>query len=206
VAEQAALQLGVPMLLADAEPLVVVMWDEAGGAEFVPRTDAVSAEEYAAARSSGLVDRVTALIAFGCSFGGKRWGGWAGPDKPQYGIYYTGGAGRVWRRQFDRIHSVDTVVVLSDYSALTVPDGAVVYCDPPYAGTTGYAGHGWEPERFYRWVEELSVRCSVYVSEYAAPSHWVQVWEREHSATLSRTVTRKVTERLFKVRANDGGK
>jgi DNA adenine methylase len=203
VAEQAAVQLGVPMLLADAEPLVVAMWDEEGGAEFVPDLS-VSDAEYRAGKVSGVVDRRHALIAFGCSFGGKKWGGYARNDRLND---YVRAARNGWRRKFDRIHSVDTVVVLSDYAALTVPDGAVVYCDPPYVGTTGYAGHGWDPERFYAWVEALSVRCSVYVSEYAAPSHWVQVWEREHAASLSEDDnTRRVTERLFKVRANDGGR
>jgi DNA adenine methylase len=210
VAEQAALQLGdssnlfrngqsIDMLLADADPLVVAMWEFDGGVEFVPYP-LVSEAEYHAARSAGIVDRQTALTAFGCSFGGKRWGGYARSlENPSRS--FVKAAGNVWRRQFDHIHSVNTVVILSDYADLTVPDGAIVYCDPPYSGTTGYRGHGWDPERFYRWAEALSVRCSVYVSEYAAPSHWVQVWERDHQTSLKRdNKFGKVTERLFQVR------
>jgi DNA adenine methylase len=69
------------------------------------------------------------------------------------------------------------------YDALNIPPGSIVYCDPPYSKTTGYAGatttikvgesdHNiWKPDTFWRWADSLvDAGHHVYVSEYTGPS------------------------------------
>lgn len=56
-----------------------------------------------------------------------------------------------------------------DYRDLYIPDGAVVYCDPPYASTTGY-GSGFNHPAFYAWCRAVGKRHPLFVSEYWMPS------------------------------------
>ena len=77
-----------------------------------------------------------------------------------------------------------------------IPRGAVVYADPPYAGTDGYFCIDWKPERFAAWLRNCS--APVYVSEYRAPApgmYEAETWR--HQARYSGTGNTAVTERLF---------
>lgn len=74
-----------------------------------------------------------------------------------------------------------------DYRNLTInnliPPESVIYCDPPYEGTTGYAGaketikvdedsnkNIWKARTFWQWADALvDAGHTVYVSEYKAP-------------------------------------
>lgn len=60
--------------------------------------------------------------------------------------------------------------------------GLVVYCDPPYRGTSGY-GTEFDFELFDARVLEWARFSPVYVSEYSFP-HGRVVWERASTTTL----------------------
>lgn len=60
--------------------------------------------------------------------------------------------------------------------------GLVVYCDPPYRGTSGY-GTEFDFELFDARVLEWARFGPVYVSEYSFP-HGRVVWERASTTTL----------------------
>jgi len=177
------------LLLADLNPLVVALWQPSD--EYLPAE--MTESRYQELREGGLITREAALAAFGCSFGGKQWGGWARGGTARD---YWAEAVHSWSRKYDAIHSVDTTVVCSAYGALSIPPGAVVYCDPPYAGTTGYRTGAWDAQAFYSWAEDKAANSSVYVSEYSAPASWRVVWERDTSAPLNNNSNRAV-ERLF---------
>lgn len=63
-----------------------------------------------------------------------------------------------------------------DYRDLYIPDGAVVYCDPPYANTTGYCSR-FDHQAFYAWCREAGKRHPLFVSEYWMPSDFRCVTE-----------------------------
>ena len=77
----------------------------------------------------------------------------------------------------------------------------VVYCDPPYAGTTSYKGAPpFDHALFWRTMNEWHARgAHVFVSEYTAPAGWDIMFEREHRVVLqgASEATRSATERLF---------
>lgn len=83
------------------------------------------------------------------------------------------------------------------------PPGAVVYCDPPYAGTTAYSSTGqFDYREFYRTLQQWAQARSVYVSEYAVPEDVPVkvVWERERRNALKKDDNQRVTlERLFRI-------
>lgn len=59
-----------------------------------------------------------------------------------------------------------------DYSEVPIPSGAVVYCDPPYRGTSGYA-HTINYDEFY----DFCTRCPapIFISEYDMPEDRFEV-------------------------------
>jgi len=52
---------------------------------------------------------------------------------------------------------------------LDIPANSLVYCDPPYRGSTGY--DGWFDSRaFWQWCRDKTREGhTVFVSEYKAP-------------------------------------
>lgn len=89
-----------------------------------------------------------------------------------------------------------------NYWELEIPDGSMVYCDPPYADTTqAYFSTEFDSAAFWSWAEDLSERCDVYVSEYKAPPSWESVWQKEVPSTLASTSnSKKRIETLWKLK------
>lgn len=82
-----------------------------------------------------------------------------------------------------------------DYRAVTIPRGAVVYCDIPYKGTSGYIG-GFDHEAFYEWFSSLKVPA--FCSEYDAPFTMVAEWDKLKKKGDRRTMKPgKIKERLY---------
>lgn len=80
---------------------------------------------------------------------------------------------------------------------------AVIYCDPPYAGTKTY-GYAKESKmdyaHFWNWVRELSKNNSVFISEQTAPEDFEILWEQVATRTMNKDNNFKAVERLFKYR------
>ena len=85
-------------------------------------------------------------------------------------------------------------VFRKDYRDVSIPDGATVYCDPPYKNTSGYDAD-FDHEEFYEWIR--SVDFLVYVSEYAMPDDFVEIDSIGKTCAYSSTKTIKRTERMF---------
>ena len=153
-------------------------------------------------------DPLTAFAGFACSYGGKWFGGYAGgttytgepvPLHLRYkysdldargcrAYNYAAQAGRSLARQMSKCTGV--VFENLDYSELVIPDGALVYLDAPYKGTTsyGYAKSEFDHKRYFAWAEQLSERATVVLAEYSAPEGWVEHWSRKPGVQLSNTV------------------
>ena len=81
-----------------------------------------------------------------------------------------------------------------DYSDVAIPPGATVYCDPPYANTTGYIDD-FDHERFYRWLR--SMEFPVFVSEYSMPDDFICFASIDKACTYSSSKTIKRVEKMF---------
>lgn len=94
--------------------------------------------------------------------------------------------------------------VHSDYGFIRFGKPSIIYCDPPYAGVTGYRGTKTEFDSaaFWKWCAARSDEGHrVFVSEYAAPEGWREIWSREVEGFRSQTPTgckvKRPTEKLF---------
>lgn len=100
-------------------------------------------------------------------------------------------------------HKYDRFVVndINDYASLAFDDPlGVIYCDPPYKGTAGYNGTGFDHEAFYDWCQRQTL--PLVISEYDMPEGFVCIAETKHRSRLSGTANNEVTERLFAPKGN----
>ena len=87
--------------------------------------------------------------------------------------------------QLERLERLERLELTScDYRDVMIPECAVIYCDPPYQGTTEYAEGSFNHTEFWQWVREKSITYKVYVSEYTAPDDFVSILEFEQKSTL----------------------
>jgi DNA adenine methylase len=94
-----------------------------------------------------------------------------------------------------------------DYKDLQMPEGSIIYCDPPYAGTKEYIEAkkaGFCSDEFWQWCRDKHKQgYSVFVSEYAAPDDFNCVWEKAVTSSLRANSVvsgaKKSIERLFVV-------
>lgn len=134
--------------------------------------DDLSEEEYNRLKLEKPDDPLTAFAGFGCSFGGKWFGGYA---RNSQGTNYAAIARRSIAKKSRGLKSA--MFFQGDYRDMPIPSGSVVYCDPPYADTTdGYSTERFDSVAFWDWVRSMEGRGHpVFVSEYAAPSDFVSV-------------------------------
>jgi DNA adenine methylase len=123
-----------------------------------------------------------------CSYSGKWFGGFAGLTRTKIGTVrdYIAEANRSILLQAPLLSGV--IFSNDNYSTLPIPPNSIIYCDPPYAGTTGYTGsesdfnHG----DFWEWCRGRAKEGhQVFISEYSAPADFVPVWEGKVKSSLS---------------------
>lgn len=181
-------------ILNDKHPYLIAMWQALQNGWTPP--DVVTKEEYYHVKAN--MDEnpaLTGFVGFGCSFGGKWLGGYA---KDKRGDDYCGQAKRGLLKDLVDIQSATFTCL--DYHDVEIPDGAVVYCDPPYANTTGYTVGKFDTNEFWDYMRQLSKRYDVYISEESAPDDFECIWSKEKVRTLEKSdnVGRVKVEKLFK--------
>ena len=64
------------------------------------------------------------------------------------------------------------------YDKLEIPTKSIIYCDPPYKGTTKNYNE-FDNDKFWEWVRRMSKQGhEVYVSEYEAPTDFECIWKK----------------------------
>lgn len=140
--------------------------------------------------------------ASGLSYCGAWWGSFAGKVKTKGGVRDYQAESR--KRLLKEVPLLQGVCFYSlSYDLLPIPPKSVIYCDPPYAQTSGYK-IDFNSEKFFSWCREKKKEGhSVFVSEYAAPRDFTEVWSGIFSSSLranGKTKGKKEsTEKLFKV-------
>ena len=84
------------------------------------------------------------------------------------------------------------------YQLVEIPQGGVVYCDPPYKYTKAskrYTDNDFDYDAFERWLDYVPFQ--VFVSEYDAPRGCVEIARKERVVSMAAKTTGKVTEKIF---------
>jgi DNA adenine methylase len=159
-----ALSMKGPVFASDIHAPLIALYSAVRAGWDPPAS--VDAETYAAARALPDSDPLKAFAGFGCSYGGKWFGGYAkaNPDHPRG--YATHARSALLR---DCMRLAD-VACLDFFAVEPGPAEFVIYLDPPYAGTTGYAGVApFDHDRFVQRVRAWAEHTPVFVSEYDFP-------------------------------------
>lgn len=97
----------------------------------------------------------------------------------------------------------DIIFQCADYrNCLDVyrPNGAVIYCDPPYENTKQYSNSSkFNYDEFWDIMRNLSMDNIVLISGLDAPSDFECVWEQEVSRSIKSTDKGKAVEKLFRL-------
>ena len=95
----------------------------------------------------------------------------------------------------ERLQSLERLEILQkDYKEIhPPPEGAIIYCDPPYRGTAGYL-HDFDHAAFDAWCLKQTV--PLFVSEYSFP-HGECIAEWQRAGSLSAVGINQTTERLY---------
>lgn len=146
----------------------------------------VSEEEYKAAQHSPhkFAPEFVGFVSFACSFGGKQWGGYAFNNS---GTNYARQGSRSLVKQSPSLKGI--TFTAGNYEDLSIPDGALVYCDPPYAGTLGYGYSVDNFGDFKRWCEKLVARgVKVFISGYKRNrmTGWDIVWSQDVKTVMDK--------------------
>lgn len=174
-------------MAADAHLDLILMWRAVAAGWDPP--EHVSREQYDSLRQAE-PSALRGFVGFGSSFSGKWFGGYVDTvfdkfyNRPT--LPYLAAA----RRSVLKCGSVfgrAARIVHADYTTLSFRPGTVVYCDPPYAGTLGYAGTsvGFDSAKFWRVAATWAAAgAQVFVSESQAPYGWECVARVERKSKL----------------------
>lgn len=183
-------------LASDANPHLIRLY-KAIQAGWEP-PDELSKEEYDtwSAGRDRCDSPMVAFAGFGCSFAGKFFGGYARGGEGR--SYAKNAKNSLLKKNFDG-------VVFAHRSFETIDlKGFVVYCDPPYLGTTEYAGApDFNYPLFYDWCRRIAKNNMLFVSEYTMPPDFevVAEYETKTDIRVQSGARASRTERLFTQRA-----
>lgn len=135
-------------------------------------------EEYYKTLKGAKPDPVTSLIRFGASFGGKFENGYA-RSFTNKGVprNHWDEAKRNAQKQSPNLQGVK--FINGSYEEYSDFENCLIYCDPPYEGTTSYKTGSFDHAKFWDWCRKMSEKNLVFVSEYNAPEDFECIWEGE---------------------------
>jgi DNA adenine methylase len=175
---------------SDAHHDLMLMWQALRDGWVPP--DSINEQEYMELKHSEPSAR-RAFAGFGCSFGGKWFAGYARGNSRDY----AGESKRALVRQNAAWSSSDIDFRCMSYTEFDPAPGTVIYCDPPYANTTGYKATGaFDQEKFWetaqRWADS---GCQVFIIEYHEP--YDPIWTKCRDMPMHSSKPRVRTENLY---------
>lgn len=187
-----------PRIASDASPYLFSLYSALRSGWVPP--DVLTEDTYRALKQrKDPTDPLTAFAGYGCSFGAKFFGGYARGGRD---YSYAGAAkGSLLAKM---AQCTEALFACCSYDALPFsPHQAVLYCDPPYANTTGYSAVGaFDSAKFWAWCQsQVRLGALVFVSEYSCPVHHQVVFEAKQKDGVGAigAVKAEKVERLFEV-------
>ena len=143
------------------------------------------------------VHKHVGYIGFALSYGGKWFGGYCRDGKGKRDYIEEAYKNAVIQNK--KLQGIE--LVCAPYDKLEIPDNSLIYCDPPYKGTTKYT-HEFFYNRFYDWCRAKAKEGhTVCVSETTAPADFICLWRMQRAASLTKN-TGSITceEKLYIVK------
>jgi len=160
---------------SDRHPYLIAMYQELQRGWKPPRE--LTVEEYRYIKDhKDEKPYLTGFVGFGCSFAGKWFGGYAKEKAKRNFCLNAYNSILNKMKGFSR-----TQFQCIDYKELK-PDGMLIYCDPPYYGTTQYARlvvGDFNSDEFWEVMRLWGKNNTVMISEYTAPDDFKCIWSKK---------------------------
>ena len=159
----------------------------------------VSKEEYEAVKKNpeNYPDWFVGFCGFVCSFRGMFFKSYVKNDvlkKSGKIEHYQKEQINNFRKQRDKLKGIQ--FECCSYDCLQIPEGAVIYCDPPYQGTADY-NSSFDSAKFWNWVRyKVESGHKVFISEYKAPEDFECIWQKGINSNLG-GASKTAVEKLF---------
>ena len=141
---------------------------------------------------------INSWVRFVCSFGAKLDNGYARNKMGQN--YAKAGVGNA-QKQSPKLQGVK--FFHGSYNDHSDFENSLIYCDPPYEGTTSYKTKAFDHLNFFDWCRKMSEKNLVFISEYKAPNDFTPIWEGElktNFASQRNGATHTAVEKLFQLK------
>ena len=140
--------------------------------------DHITEEQYQYVKNHKEEDPVlTGFVGFGSSFGGKFFGGYGRSKKyDQQQRSHAKESKNALLRDNEKLRNA--VFTCNDYHDVPLPEGCVVYADPPYDGTTQYNNRKFDSAEFWDYARKVSEDHLMFISELNAPEDFISVWRK----------------------------
>ena len=145
------------------------------------------------------------LVGF-CSFGGKWFGGYPRSFKND-GVTPRDMPNEIIRNLKKQAPNLKNITFRCRDFRTIKPEKVseyVIYCDPPYRGTTKYTTDTFPYDEFYEWCRAMSENNVVLISEYWMPDDFECIWQREIKCTLDKNSRTNKVEKLFIYKHKEG--
>jgi DNA adenine methylase len=166
--------------------------------------EVITESEYKSAQAEKPLTGIVGFIGFAMSFGGKWFGGYRRDKAGTQGCIenmktQTRRSRNSAIKQSEFIKNVD--FIHSSYADLEIPPNSIIYCDPPYEGTTGYKDK-FNHADFWQWCRyKAKEGHTVFVSEYNAPDDFECIWQQELNVSVAKDGKhKKAVEKLFTIK------
>lgn len=141
-------------------------------------------------------------VGFCCSYSGKFFGGYANESETKLQTIrkYQDEARRNLLKQVHKLQGVEFVNL--SYEAVTLPPRSIIYCDPPYEGTTEYFNGKFDSPKLFDFLRlKKAEGHTIFLTEYKAPADFKLVVKLNAISSLSANGTgggaKKSIEKLF---------
>ena len=182
---------------ADNQKYLVALLTAAGRRECIP--DTITRKEYETVRDAREMypDWYVGLVGFCASYRSKFFGGYANGVHTQSGKIrnYIDESIRTLKRQQEALTGIP--FICCDYREWQNIKDAVIYCDPPYQGTTQYSAEKFDSTTFFDWCRIVGQNNILIISEYEAPEDFIKMETFPMRSRLGLGQTEKREENIF---------
>ena len=163
----------------DIHKELIAMWNELQNGWIPPSH--ITEEEYISVRDNKekYPDYYVGYIGYHATFGSKYFAGYARSLKAD-GVTQRDQSNEAYRNTMKQVPNIkDVHFIQGDYRKYKIKN-AVIYCDPPYEGTTKYIIKSFDYAQFWNWCREMSKDNWIFISEYSAPDDFECIWSKEN--------------------------
>ena len=177
------------VIASDIHSDLIKLWKEVQKNKFTPPAT-LNEEQWKEIKTHKSPSAMKAFVGFGCSFGGKYFGGYAqkytNGKKEDYLKAATNSINKI------RPQIKDVKFYNKDYNKWR-PKNMLIYCDPPYVSSkfpvkyrTGVKKYSeFDNKKFWNTMRKWSKNNYVFISEQNAPDDFISVWSKKKYRSIS---------------------